>query len=134
MILAYKTDLIIGIIFSCLLTHMLISCKQQDALPEIEISKRCFIFENIKQGEMCTDSFYVENKGSKPLVINKISGDCSCLNVKMTDRVVEPGCKSIVFFCLDTSEKYETEKNFILMEANTDSILHYVTVVSQTIE
>lgn len=126
-----SSGLILGAIMLALMTIITVSsCKEGSDYTEFSISKRVFSFENVKAGEVCLDSFFIKNDGEKTSIIKKAYGDCSCLKVKMTKNVVRPGETAKVNFSLNTKNKYGHEKNFILIEANTDSMLHYVTIIS----
>ena len=45
-------------------------------------------------------------------------------------RIIVPGDSTVLHFSLDTKEKIGKIENYIIIEANTDSVVHYVRLLA----
>lgn len=102
-----------------------ISCKP-DSRPKLKLSTYTYDFGHIENNKLYTGYIYVYNKGRENLHINNIKGDCGCTNVTISKYNINYKDSAKIKFTLDTSKRYGEITNFIIIEANTDSALHYV--------
>lgn len=102
-----------------------ISCSHTES-QNLVLSKYQYDFGKVKQGELCNGQVKLYNLGQKVVHISKVVGDCSCTTAFIVNRTIAKGDSTILHFTLNTKNKKGEIENFVIVEANTDSILHYV--------
>ena len=97
------------------------------------VSSSCeneFEYGKVRKGTICTGSVVLYNKSKKDIHIQRVNGDCGCTYVVIDKRKITPGDSTILHFSLDTKNKKDEIENFIIIEANTDTIVHYVRLLA----
>ena len=92
------------------------------------LSQYEYNFGKVKQGTLCTGNVKVYNWGNKDIRIRQVKGDCGCTTVYIDKHTIASNDSTSLHFTLDTKNKKGDIENFIIIEANTDSIIHYVQV------
>jgi len=114
------TKIIIAITCLCL-----ISCKYKKT-PRLILSKYIYNFGIVEEGTVCSGFVKVYNKGNDYLHIRNFSSDCGCTKVFINKNSIAEGDSAILQFSIDTSHKLGDVEYNAVIEANTDSILHFV--------
>ncbi len=96
--------------------------------PHLVLSSYQYDFGKVKRGKVCTGEIYVYNRGNAILKINRFHADCSCTQVSINKRHIAAGDSAILKFSLDTRNKTGEANNIIIIEANTDSLVHYAEI------
>lgn len=105
------------------------SCKERKH-QNLVLSKYEFNFGIVKHGDICSDCVTLYNTGNMDLHIKRVNGDCRCTTLAIDRRTIVPGDSTKLHFSLDTKEKEGDIENFIIIEANTDSVVHYVRLLA----
>lgn len=74
--------------------------------PVMEISPESHDFGRVEQNQKLLHEFEIENVGSEDLVIGRISTSCGCTAALTSEKVVEPGEKTVLEVTLET-RKYK---------------------------
>src|SRR5262245_1207226 len=64
--------------------------------PKIAFDRMRHEFGAVKQNAEVKTEFTVENKGTAPLHVQSVRGDCGCANASISEREVRPGGKSTI--------------------------------------
>jgi hypothetical protein len=88
--------------------------------PITFIAQRAIDFGEVRDGEIATATFTVENRGTADLVIEDVKAACGCTTVKLTDeeRVVRPGEKRDVIAHFDTTGRLGMQRSPIVLTLN----------------
>lgn len=118
----------IGIIvfFMCIVYSSCTKNKQKSLV----LSKYECNFGKVRHGVLCADFVKLYNKGKKDIRVSRVGGDCGCTTVLIDKRIIVPGDSTVLHFSLDTKEKIGKIENYIIIEANTDSVVHYVRLLA----
>lgn len=111
------------------ISFMVVACTD-DARHNLVLSQYQYDFGSVKQGDLCTGHVKVYNKGIKDIHISQVKGDCGCTTVYIDRHTIVCNDSTTLHFTLDTKNKQGDIENFIIIEANTDSVVHYVQVLA----
>ena len=118
--------ILLVVAFFCIVSS---SCEN-DTRHSLVLSKYEFEYGKVRKGTICTGSVVLYNKSKKDIHIQRVNGDCGCTYVVIDKRKITPGDSTILHFSLDTKNKKDEIENFIIIEANTDTIVHYVRLLA----
>ncbi|WP_459683958.1 DUF1573 domain-containing protein [Viscerimonas tarda] len=84
-------------------------------------------------GEIKKDSLYkgfviIKNIGRSVLIIKDVSPDCGCTKILLSKNEIEPKDTCMLSFSYNTFYKHGNQENYILITANTDSIVHVLQI------
>ena len=103
----------------------LMACHD-DKPPRVLLSRYAFDFGEVAEGVIILDSFKVYNKGGGELYIRRVVGDCNCTTAAINKHVLPKGDSTTIHFKLDTKGKIGDVEQCVIIEANTDSTIHYI--------
>lgn len=104
------------------------SCNQPK--PELKLVNDIYDFGVIKKGCIYSGHFSLKNSGNDTLKISDVMPSCSCTNVHITKKIILPNDTSNINFSYSTYIKVGKQENYITVVANTDSVIHILTVKS----
>lgn len=116
----------------CYLTLLFLfitSCKNE-VRQNLTFSQYQFNFGKVKEGGCYLGEIMVYNRGLNDLYIRTAKADCKCIRVFLEKEIIAPRDSSILRFTFDSRNKYGVSENLIILEANTDSIVHCFKVLS----
>ena len=118
----------------CLLFCLFVMACNNDVAPRLLVSKYKYDFGAVKEGTVCTGEVTVYNKGKEDLLVRNVAADCGCTKVFIDKTKIEGGDSTTLHFSIDTSHKLgEVEYNAII-EANTDSAIHFVQLFADVVD
>lgn len=115
-----------------ILQYVLTSCLSNDK-PDLILSKYQINFGCVREGTQCSADIKLYNKGKRVLILNLLTTDCSCAKALVDNKIIAPKDSTVVHVLLNTSDKNGNNENFVIIQANTDTVLHYVSIVSNVI-
>lgn len=113
---------------STILPIVVTSCIPQG--PQVVFSKYVIDFGKINEGITCDTSVMLYNTGDKQLKIFSATTDCGCTKVYMNQKSLNAGDSAALHISLNTKNKSGNTENFVVIQANTDTTLHYIKVIS----
>lgn len=126
-----NTKYLIGL---CLLFCLFVMACNNDVAPRLLLSKYKYDFGAVKEGTVCTGEVTVYNRGKEDLLVRNVAADCGCTKVFIDKTKIECGDSTTLHFSIDTSHKLgEVEYNAII-EANTDSAIHFVQLFADVVD
>ncbi len=118
-----------SIAMCAVLALLVVSCENETR-HNLVLSRYQYNFGTVKQGDLCTGQVKVYNKGTADIHISQVKGDCGCTTVYIDRHTIVCNDSTTLHFTLDTKNKQGDIENFIIIEANTDSVVHYVQVLA----
>lgn len=118
--------------FVALLTATSTSCSSLNT-PNLILSNYHVNFGKVKEGTTCSTDIKLYNTGESTLNIRSITTDCSCTRAIINNKNIDPNDSTIIHISLNTKGKKNYNENFVIIQANTDTIIHYVSIISNTI-
>lgn len=106
------------------LVAILSSCHSSNKKPELELSTYIYDFGDIENDSLYKGSLILKNAGRLLLHVEDISADCSCTNILLNKNEIQPGDTSLLNFTYNTFGKSGKQENYIIITANTDSLIH----------
>lgn len=103
------------------------SCKQRQK-PELSLSRYIVDLGYVDRDSIYEDSVYIYNRGRKEMHISSVMPDCECITPTSFKQVVPAGDSCLLNFTLNTKNKEGAIENLIIIEANTDSAIHFVQI------
>lgn len=103
---------------------ILSSCHSSKKGPELKLSTYFYDFGDIKSDSLYKGSVILRNTGHLPLHVENVSADCSCTDILLNKDEIQPGDTSLLNFTYNTFRKSGKQENYILVIANTDSLIH----------
>lgn len=107
---------------------ILSSCHSSSKKPELELSTYIYDFGGLKNDSLYKGSVILRNTGRLPLQIENIDAGCSCTNILLNKDEIQPGDTSLLNFTYNTFGKSGKQENYILITANTDSLIHVLQI------
>lgn len=101
--------------------------------PNLVLSTHEIDFGNIDENEQGVAETKVYNKGNETLLIRAITTDCSCTQANIDNKTIAPNDSATIHIKFDSTGKDGMTENFVVIEANTDTVIHYIRVVSNVI-
>lgn len=88
----------IVILFSCLIFSFIATYAQKTATsPDpLELKELKYDFGKIRQGRPVTHDFQVVNRGTSPLIIERVEATCGCTTPEWSREPVAPGETSVI--------------------------------------
>jgi len=88
--------------------------------PRAHIVQRTVDLGEVREGEIATAVFTVENRGDADLIINNVQATCGCTTVQLSDeeRVIPPGGRRDIEARFDTAERLGTQRKPIMLMLN----------------
>ena len=102
-----------------------ISCGHKER-HSLVLSQYQYEFGKVKQGDLCSGQVKIYNREVYNINISKVTGDCGCTAVYIDNRTIASGDSTNLHFTLDKKKKKGRIENFVIIEANTDSVVHYI--------
>lgn len=99
----------------------------------IELTNYHIEFGKISQGEFVDTCVTLYNRGNETLIIRRIATDCNCTNASIDKSKLMPNDSAKIHISLDTSEKQGEAEDLVIFEANTDSLIHFISVHAEVI-
>ena len=109
-----------------IISSMLVSCTFTKK-PNMILSNYQIKFGEVKEGSQCSADIKLYNRGSDILNIRTITTDCSCTNALIDNKNIAPNDSTTIHVLLNT------KGNFVIIQANTDTVIHYISVLSNVI-
>lgn len=122
-----KTIFYISIILSLL--TLTIGCQPKKS-PRLVFSKYEIDFGKVGEGTNCSTSVTIYNKGNAKLNLLNVGTDCPCTKVQVANRTIDAGDSTILHITLETKGKVGDTENFVIIQANTDSTIHYIPIIA----
>jgi PKD repeat protein len=91
-------------------------------LAEITFEVTEHDFGDVKQGEILSHIFKLENTGDQPLLISNVLTTCGCMTVEWPKDPVPPGEKGEIIVTFDTAGKAGAQNKVIRFIANTEPL------------
>ena len=89
-------------------------------------------FEDTREGELLSYSYFFKNTGDEPLIISDYEVACSCTKLNYPKYPILPGKEAELKLTFDTNDKYGFQKRKISVISNankTVDLLFKVTVI-----
>lgn len=104
------------------------SCRHKENKVELKLSTYSYDL-----GEIVADSIYhgvvtVINPGKSKLVINEVSTGCGCTKAFVDNNTIEPKDSSFLHFSFNPKGRQGEQDEYVILGANTDSIIHILQV------
>ena len=115
-----------------IISSMLVSCTFTKK-PNMILSNYQIKFGEVKEGSQCSADIKLYNRGSDILNIRTITTDCSCTNALIDNKNIAPNDSTTIHLLLNTKGKNGDNENFVIIQANTDTVIHYISVLSNVI-
>jgi len=115
-----------------LVSLLTFSCSHKNN-PVLEFSEYSVDFGTVKEGTLLSTSVTVYNRGISELTIRSVRTDCSCTNATLDKRRIEAEDSATLYLSLDTHGKLGTTENYAILETNTDSVIHYISISSEVV-
>lgn len=103
-----------------------ISCG--NGKSDLKLSSYFYDFGKIDANGLCKGEVKVINGGCAELIINKVSAGCSCTQAYVKCNIVEPKDSTVLYFTFNPKNRKGPQEEFIILEANTDSIIHILSI------
>ena len=126
-----------------LLSIIILSCQgkqkkaEESAEPttSIEIENNNYSFGTIKELDSIEHSYVIKNIGKNPLVIKRIETTCGCTVPEWSKVPVKPNDKTTikVVFTAKSGVVGKVQKS-VIIQANTDSIFHFLNIGGEVIK
>ncbi|MCM1163313.1 MAG: DUF1573 domain-containing protein [Muribaculaceae bacterium] len=101
--------------------------------PDLKLSDYEINLGDIAEDTQAYQEAKLYNKGNDKLVLRTVTTDCSCTKVKIDNMTILPNDSTTIHISFDSTGKDGPSENFVIIEANTDTIIHYIHVVSNVI-
>ena len=75
----------------------------------IKITNVVYNFNTVKQGTKLTAEYEITNTGKKPLLIRRVSADCSCIKI-IAPNSLQPGATAMITVMLNTAQEEGRDK------------------------
>jgi hypothetical protein len=85
---------------------------------QFEFTEELHNFGKLTSGERVIHTFRFRNTGSGNLMIEKVTADCGCINVKFGQKTVIPGSEGMIEAEFNTSGLYGKQLKAIVVFAN----------------
>ena len=82
------------------------------------VHKSIVKFPKTNEGDTLSHYFVFENKGMKPLKIERYEVECDCTVLKFPNYEIQPGAKDSVQLIFDTNGKYYFQDRTVLIYSN----------------
>lgn len=124
--------LFLKIIFSILLLVLFISLFYifSPKKSNLKFIPNTYNFGKIKKDSIFIGYALIENIGDDTLKIKQIGSDCGCTSVDISKRIILPKDTAKIKFKYRTTNKHGSQENFIIVIANTDSLVHMLQINS----
>ena len=106
----------------------MLSCSQ-GGRPILKSSAYTVDLGKIKADTLYERSVALYNIGEKDLRISRLSSDCGCTNVSIEKTLIQSNDSTILHVTLETQGKIGLVDNIVCIEANTDSLCHFIQVI-----
>lgn len=120
-------------VFLVCLISLLISCTTANA-PQLVLSRYELDFGKVTEGTSCSGTVSVYNKGNEPLHLLNIATDCPCTKVLVDNKNIVGEDSTSLHVTLDTNGKLGPIENYVVIQANTDTTIHYITVSAEIVK
>lgn len=94
--------------------------------PDLTLSEYSVNLGDVKEGISVSGKVKLYNKGGMDLLIKKIDTDCSCTLATIDKMKIEANDSACIYYSINTKNKLGNIENYIFIESNTDSILHFI--------
>lgn len=101
--------------------------------PDLKLSDYEINFGDIAEDTQAYQEAKLYNGGNDKLVVRTITTDCSCTKVKIDNKTILPNDSTTIHISFDSTGKDGPSENFIIIEANTDTVIHYIHLKSNVI-
>jgi hypothetical protein len=124
--------LISSIISLVLFVVMLGSCKSgikkegsanqgnESGIAQFEFSEEIHNFGSLKAGEIVAYTFLFRNNGTKSLIIEKAETDCGCTEVKIPEKVIDPGKEGMIEVIFDSAGEVGNTLKTVKITSNAE--------------
>lgn len=119
-------------LFPIILFSLFVSCTYTRK-PNMVLSKYQLKFGNVKEGAQYSAEIKLYNRGNDILNIRTLTTDCSCTKALIDNKIIAPNDSTIIHISLNTTGKKGDNENFVIIQANTDTVIHYISVLSNVI-
>jgi len=95
-----------------------LSTTDLENAPRIEYNSRVFDFREITEGNTVENTFTIQNKGRKDLVIRSVTASCGCTTGKLSSNTIPPGRSTQLKVTFDSHEKVGMQNKIITVISN----------------
>ena len=92
--------------------------SMENMVPRIGLSEIDIDMREIKAGNVVSRSIFFDNLGGEDLIIRKVSSNCTCLQVKVSDDSLSPGQRGQITFEFDTKGRRGIDHKHITVFSN----------------
>lgn len=93
---------------------------------DLILSDYCVNLGDVKEGITISGKVKLFNKGRTDLLIKRIDTDCGCTLATIDKMKIESNDSACIYYSINTTNKLGNIENFVFIESNTDSILHFI--------
>lgn len=91
---------------------------------QLKLFPEVYDYGELEKDSLFRGSAIIKNAGKSILIIENVSPDCGCTRVILSKMAINPKDTCLMQFSYNTFNKKGQQENFILLTANTDSIVH----------
>ena len=99
-------------------------CHSQKAA--FYVKKKTITFPKTQEGEQLKYRYRIYNTGKEPLIISSYETECSCTQVILPEKEIDPDDFDFIEVRFDTNGKYYYQDRKINLIANTKKKRHYL--------
>lgn len=121
------------IIWICIVYSVICSCTTVNA-PQLILSRYELDFGKVMEGTPCIGTVSIYNRGNELLHLQNIATDCPCTKVLVDNRNIAENDSTSLHITLETNGKLGLTENYVVIQANTDTTIHYITVRSEIVK
>ncbi len=89
--------------------------------PKIAVVTKVHDFGKATDGDKLKHVFEVENKGSAPLAIDRVTTSCGCVTAVVKDKQIAPGAKGSIEVTFDTTGRRGSNRKTVTVLSNDPS-------------
>lgn len=91
--------------------------------PKLKMEKKLKDFGDIKEGEVVSTVFVIENTGDAPLIINDVVAPCGCTIPEFTNSPILPGQQGQIKVTFKSEGKSGVQRKAIKVISNAENEL-----------
>lgn len=102
----------------------------EELKPNLKLSSYVYDLNITNQDSTYKGSAIITNSGKGKLEINRINTGCGCTNAEISKNILAPKDTTLLKFTYDPKGKMGYQEEYIIIEANTDSLVHLLKVTA----
>lgn len=117
-----------------ILVFLFLFCSNIKKKPNLSLSKYTIDFNVKNRDSIYHDYLIVSNVGKAELNIENIQVGCGCTNAVISKRIISPNDTALLTITYNSRGKKGFQEEFVIIEANTDSIIHLIRVKAEIVK